>query len=237
MKQKATIIAALVALGGMSAANASIITWWNQAQSTTGNVTADTTGWTFDGTAGVDYDFGALDALDGKPVDGSTVEFLFNFADVGTSISIGTVGGWSPGNEMNQLKLEQWNNTGKFGITLEGHTDYTLTTASVFDQDIHVVFRRNNDGGTIDLFVNGAFMETDTGKTNWRMDGGPGKLGSRSNGTTDVATGTMYGVASYDVALSNQQIADLYTAYTVPEPSALMLVGLGGLAFLVRRRK
>ena len=185
----------------------------------------------------MDYDFGALDALDGKPVDGSTVEFLFNFADAGASISIGTVGGWSPGGEMNQFKLEQWNNTGKFGITLEGHTDYTLTTDSVFDQDIHVVFRRNNDGGTIDLFVNGAFMETDTGKTNWRMDGGLGKLGSRSNGTTDVATGTMYGVASYDVALSNQQIADLYTAYTVPEPSALMLAGLGGLAFLVRRRK
>ncbi len=57
-----------------------------------------------------------------------------------------------------------------------------------------------------------------------------------AGGTPPVSSGEN-GVASYDVALSNQQIADLYTAYTVPEPSALMLVSLGGLAFLVRRRK
>lgn len=203
----------LVACTGYNEAAADIHAWLIQAQGTPGNVAADNTGWIFDGSAGVAFDYGTLDALEGKPVDGSTVEFMVNFSDIGGSISLGTVGGWSPGGEMNQYKLEQWQDTLKFGITVETHYDFSLATDSIFDQDIHVVFRRNNDSGTMDFFLNGVFIETHVDRSNWRMDGGMGMLGSRSDGITDVATGAMYGVASYDTALTDLEIADLYHAY------------------------
>ncbi|QQL46388.1 PEP-CTERM sorting domain-containing protein [Sulfuriroseicoccus oceanibius] len=137
------------------------------------------------------------------------------------------------------MKLEQWNNTGKFGATIQGIADYSLATDSIFGEDVHVVFRRNNDGGTMDLFVNGAFVEQHGAKTNWRMDGGVGTLGANWNNNADFATGDMFGVASYDVALSDAEIGNLYAAYAVavPEPSSTALLGLGGLALILRRRK
>ena len=217
-------------------ANADLIDWQAAAAGTAGNVVADGTGWTFDGTAGtgVDFDFGALDAIDGKPVDGSTVEFLVNFSDAGSSIGLGYMFGWSPGSEINFFKFEQWNNTEKFGITVPGYWDKTMATDSIFDEDVHVVFVRNGSG-TMDLYVNGVFAETEATKTNWRLDGGVGMLGSAPNGN-DVPTGTIYGVATYDVALTAGQIAGLAAVAEIPEPATMALLGLGGLA-LIRRKK
>jgi len=81
-------------------------------------------------------------------------------------------------------------------------------------------------------------VETEGTKTNWRQDGGNGYLGSGNNGTLDAATGTVLGVASYDQPLSNQEVSDLYASFTtVPEPSAAALLGLGGVALILRRRK
>ncbi|WP_235203294.1 LamG-like jellyroll fold domain-containing protein [Sulfuriroseicoccus oceanibius] len=239
---KPALLAAVASLAAVGSADAAISQWLNQAQNTAGNVTADNTGWTFDGTAGVQYDFGTLDQ-EGIVVDGSTVEFIFNFTDNATSMAIASVMGWAPGNEMNVLKLEQWSDKGVMGITVPGYWDYDLATASPFDQDVHVVFRRNDDGGnggSMDIFVNGVYAETDVNKTNWRMDGSVGWLGSNHQGNNDFAEGQMYGVASYDVALTDQEISDLYSAFstdTVPEPSSTALLGLGGLAIILRRRK
>ncbi len=230
----------LVFLISATAASAGVATWLTQAQSTTGNVTASDNGgagWTFDGTAGVLYDFGALDALEGKAVDGSTVEFIFNFSDNRASIALGATTGWSPGSERIVLKLEQWNNTGKFGVTAPGVLDSTMATDSVFNADTHVVFRRNASGA-LDLFLNGAFVETDPNKSNWRMDGGIGYIGSNFDGTGDLAAGVMYGVASYDSALSDGDIASLYTAYTaVPEVSYFPLIAITGLCVVCFRRR
>jgi hypothetical protein len=206
------IVATLLAMASfclVGNVSADLSAWQAQAQATSGNVVADTTGWTFDGTAGVSFDYGALDEIDGKPVDGSTIEYIVNITDAATSTALGSMLGWSPGGEINVLKLEQWNDTGKFGITVPGFWDYTLGTDSTFDYDVQVVFRRNNDGGTIDLFVNGAYMETDTNKTNWRQDGGAGTLGMNNVGG-DVPTGVIYAVGTYDVALTNQQIYNLF---------------------------
>ena len=219
-------------------AHADMVLWQTQAAGTSGNVTASTnggSGWYLDGTAGVAYDYGSLDGLDSKPVDGSTVEYIFNLTDSGTSIALGALYSWSPGSETLVFKLEQWSNTGKFGLTSPGYWDYTLTSNSPFDQDVHAVFRRNNSG-TIDLFINGTYAETDTNKTNWRMDGGSGIIGATFAGDADFALGYVYGVASYDVALSDTAITGLYNAYAaVPEPTMLPLLALGA-ALLARRR-
>ena len=95
-------------------------------------------------------------------------------------------------------------------------------------RNIHVVFRRNNSG-TMDLFVNGVLATTDTNKTNWRMDGGAGYLGSNFAGSGDLATGALFGVASYDVALTDSDISDLYTAYhsAIPEMLGICFFSLG----------
>lgn len=237
MKITTTLIA--LASLGISTAQAAISHWETASGNITSNVTSSTNGgagFTLNGTGGIAYDYGSLDQLGSKPVDGSTIEFIFNLTDSGASIVIGSTGGWSPGSEGLAFKLEQWNNTGKFGITAPGVHDSTLDTNSLFSQDVHAVLRRNN-GGTMDLFINGALVETDDQKTNWRMDGGSGYIGSSTNGTTDPATGTVYGVASYDTALSNAEITTLYNAYAVPEPSIAALLSLGGLALILRRRK
>ncbi len=219
---------------------ADLVGWQAQAAGTTGNVTASTnggSGWTLNGTAGVAYDYGNLDALGGKPVDGATVEYIFNLSDNGTSIALGGMYAWSPGAEKIVYKLEQWSNTGKFGLTWVGYADYSLTTSSMFNQDVHVVFRRNNDSGTIDMFINGVYAETNTNKTNWRMDGGAGMIGATFAGNADFALGTMYGVASYDKPLSDTEISNLHNAFTaIPEPSTVGMLGLFGVSALLRRR-
>ncbi len=236
MERKMTYVCILLlSIFGMAQAALDIAAWQTQAAATTGNVVADGTGYTFDGTAGITYDYGALDEIDGKAVDGSTIEYIFNLTDNGASVALGSMLGWSPGGEINVLKLEQWPDSGTLGMTVPGYWDFNLATASPFDQDVQVVFRRNNDGGTIDVFVNGVYMETDTNKTNWRQDGGVGMLGANNVGV-DVASGKIYAVGTYDVALTDAEILGLAAAAGVPEPATMVLLGLGGLG-LIRRRK
>ncbi|MFD2160275.1 PIG-L family deacetylase [Rubritalea tangerina] len=201
--------------------------WLSQAQATGGNVSASTNGgngWVLNGSTGVAYDFGALDALEGKAIDGATVEFIFNIEKTRGSVAIAAVGGDSSTGAHNVFKLEQWNNTGKFGMTVPGVADYTFTTDSVYGRIAHVVFRRNNDSGTMDLFIDGVFVERHGAKSDWRLDGGGSHLGSFPNGSTDVSTGHMLAVASYDQALSNQEIHALYGSYlgSLSDPYAVI---------------
>ena len=234
-----TTILAVASLSTLT--HGAISQWETLSQGISSNVTASTnggTGYVLDGTAGVAYDYGVLDAIGGAPIDGSTVEFIYNFSDAGSNSILGSFLSWSPGNEWQYLKVEQYSNTGKFGLTTPGAWDKQFTSDSIFDQDVHIVLRRNDDSGTLDFFINGALAETEGTKTNWRQDGGNGFIGSANNGTGDAATGTVFGVASYDEPLTNQQISDLYSSFTiVPEPSSAALLGLGGLALILRRRK
>lgn len=222
---RSVVSTVLLTLSSVCSAALDMDGWLTQAQGTTGNVTASNNsgaGWVLDGTTGFAYDYGALDQLESKPVDGATIEYVFNISNAGTSIALGRAFSWSPGSEKIVLKLEQWSDRGKFGLSTPGVGDYTFDTNSVFDEDVHVVFRRNNDSGTIDLFVNGVYQDTDPNRTNWRLDGGAGWIGAgaNDNGQTDVPTGTVYGVASYDKALTDQEILDLYGA-TLTTPLAI----------------
>lgn len=56
-------------------------------------------------------------------------------------------------------------------------------------------------------------------------------------GTSRKVDGTMDEVAIYNTALSDTRIAAHYAAASVPEPSSAALLGLGGLALILRRRK
>lgn len=239
MKKTITMTLALASLCTLS--QGAITQWQTASQAIASNVTSSTNGglgYTLTGFGGISYDYGVIDGIGGAAVNGSTVEFVFNLTDSGSSTIIGSFLSWSPGNEWQYLKLEQWNNTGKFGLTTPGAWDKLLSADSLFDQDVHVALRRNNDSGTLDFFLNGVYIETESTKTNWRQDGGVGYIGSANNGTGDAAVGTVYGVASYDAPLTDQEIAGLYSAFTsVPEPSSAALLGLGGFALILRRSK
>jgi len=226
MKKTASLAALVVVfVVGSASADLDLGDWVTQAQATAGNVTADATGWAFDGTAGVPYDYGTLGGSE------ATVEYIFDLSDSGVSVALGSVYGW--GTERNTYKLEQWNDQGIYGVTLEGYYDETYPgIASTFDVLTHAVFVTFD--GHQELFLNGVSQGIDTRVGGWWTTGGEGLLGSHSNGINDVPIGDIFGVASYDRALTGAEIVALNNA--IPEPATMALLGLGGLA-LIRRRK
>ena len=225
-KMRIVFFATVVVAFAVGSASALDLTGWvAQAGSTPGNVIADATGWAFDGTAGVPYDYGTLGGSE------ATVEYIFNLSDSGVSVALGSVYGWDT--ERNTYKLEQWNDQGIFGVTLEGYYDETYPgIASTFDVLTHAVFVTFD--GHQELFLNGVSQGIDTRVGGWWTTGGEGLLGSHSNGTADVPIGDIFGVASYNRALTGAEIVALNNA--IPEPATMALLGLGGLA-LIRRRK
>ncbi len=198
-------------------ASADVASWQAQAAATANNVVADNTGWTFDGSTGLAYDYGDLSNGDtGSAGPCASIEYNFNLADSGTSVALGTVNGWA-NVEKNGMKLEQWSDTGVFGSGIEGYWDLTFDgVASIFDTDVHAVFVYHADG-TLELFVDGVSKGTDGREGGWVNNGGVGSLGSTSSLTTDIADGTIYAVGSYDRALTASEISAL--AATTFQPS------------------
>jgi hypothetical protein len=186
--------------------------WKAVAETTSGNVVADDTGWTFSGSGtATNFDYGNLDADgDDRTVDqGATIEYVVDVEDNGSSICIGSILGWD-NNEHTTFKLEQWNNTGLFGITLEGSTDYTYAGASsIFDKTAHICFV-NQVNGHYDLYINGVLAGSETNHY-WVSNGGSGMLGGSSSGG-GVPSGKVLAVASYNRALTASEISALYAA-------------------------
>ncbi|NWK57138.1 PEP-CTERM sorting domain-containing protein [Verrucomicrobiaceae bacterium N1E253] len=219
---------------------ATITQWETFSQGISSNITSSTnggSGWVLDGSAGVVYDYGNLND-DGNPDTigaGGAIEYIFNLSDTGGAVALGNYTGWRT--EQTNLRLEQWQNQGTFGITIPGSGDWKFNGApSIFDTDTHVLFNGRTDG-EMEIFVNGTSQGIAT-RGSWILNGGSGYIGA-NNGGGAPSTGTFYGVASYDTALTSQQISGLFAAYSapVPEPSSASLLTLGSLCLLLRRKK
>lgn len=145
----------------------------------------------------------------------ATYEFSFNAVKAGASTAIA-------GNDAWGLKLDQWNEQGVFGITQFGVVDSIFqaegpgSIASVFDEDVHVVFVNDLSAGQVRLYVDGlyaGFIET-----NFELSGEGKVMAARIEQDTDpMGEGSiMYKWNVYEGVVSDAGIAALAGAITEP---------------------
>ncbi|MFT5110295.1 MAG: hypothetical protein ACI9UA_005949 [Pseudoalteromonas tetraodonis] len=183
----------------------------------------------FTGTNQVAFDFGAISGdatfefiLSGDPVGGGQDGFLAH-ADADGS---------------NSLRYEQWNDTGQLGFTRSGAADYIFAPAVLSPTaDTHIAYRWTDATDTMDLFLDGTLAGTATGvSVAFQMPTGPGRLGNNA-GNSEGMVGTISRVTTFNSALNPADIASHANAWLVPEPSGMALIGLAGLAIIIRRRR
>lgn len=218
MKMNKRAVALCLSLGITCGAEATISAWQTEVglgtapASTVFNTTSDP----------ILHDVGALTGA-------RSFEFIVN-ADAVAGVSTALMGarpGWG-------IKFEQWNNTGTLGLTQFGVADHISAVPSPVG-DAQVVFTTDGTNGT-NIYVNGTFAQNMAQVVNIS---GPVGLGGVYDGGPffDVLDGDILGFASYDSELSAVEVQTHSDAFFVPEPSSVALLGLGGLALLVRRRR
>ena len=168
---------------------------------------------------------------------GVTYEFIYN-ADAGgaSSAFMGSLN--PPVGDGFGLKLDQWNQTGKFGATAFGVADYNSGVDYILNTDTHIAYVA--DGTDLHMYVNGSFANTMAGAGAFALSGltGLGHAYNHGNsGSVDPLNGELLGVAVYDSALDANQVLGTYTAFTVPEPATASLLGMVALLGLTVRRR
>ncbi len=149
-------------------------------------------------------DFGTL-------LGDSSYEFSFLAVKDGASTAI-------TGNSTWGLKLDQWNEQGVFGLTEFGVADHLFTALdgksvdSVFDREVHVVIVNDAAAGEARLFVDGEQVGTWAGT--FVLGGEVSVMAAQVAAPIDPfgAGSIMNGWATYNEALTAEQIATLVTA-------------------------
>ena len=149
-----------------------------------------------DGSDSVDFNFGDItgDAtfefiLEGDPVDGGRDGYL----------AVGE-------NSGNNLRYEQWDDTGQLGFTRLGVADNLFLPED--DEDLllspeeptHIAYVWMEDDGRMELYVDGTLGGAVDG-VDFEMPFGEGLLGNNSAGSEGML-GTIHRVTTYDSALS-----------------------------------
>lgn len=147
----------------------------------------------FDGSGYVDL---GLNDLEG---DWSATVWVNKGKNTGTNAAlIGGVEG--------EIKLEQWNNTKKVGITKFGVSDYTFNYVAPEDEWVHLSFVSDSTGTA--LYVNGKLQDKITAKI-----AGPAKrIGANAKaGLADSGNmvGSLDEVKIFNRALTAQEVSDL----------------------------
>lgn len=110
---------------------------------------------------------------------------------------------------LSALKLEQWPNTGKMGITRYGNADYTFNYAAPLNQWVHLVFI--NTGAQVKLYADCAQVH----QINTALPLPLTRIGSLGSG--EGIKGIMDEVRVYNYAISEAEIARLCQA---PKPTS-----------------
>ena len=191
-------------------------------------IAASKTSLSFDTTSGSPFDFGAVSGS-------STIEFVVSGDPVAQGrdgfLAVGANGTWN-------LRYEQWDDTGQLGFTHLGVADYVFVPAVTTPEDpTHIAFRWDQPTTTMDLYVNGVLGGSQAAATAFEMPTGAGFLGAKDAAGAEGMLGTIDRVTVYNDAIDPAVIASHAAAFTVPEPSASLLLSLvAGIVFFRRRR-
>jgi hypothetical protein len=154
------------------------------------------------------YDIGALSG-------DITYEFVVLSNPDEQEASMCLIGRRQFGDTQAGLKYEQWNNTGTYGATLFGVVDLDFGVPTSPGEYTVLTFVSSETTNTTALYVNGALAgSVDSAITLSGLVGiGYGAQGEDMSGSFDNFDGTIFGVAIYDMALADEQIAAHSDAY------------------------
>jgi hypothetical protein len=205
---------------------------------------------------GTSYDFGggyAAAAAIPNSLDEWTMEAWINYDSSKTAKSTvlgNDQGGWnddviigiSP--DSNQSGIP----SGNFGISHQGNPGTTRNTpnaALTADVWHHVAITGSSSAGEIIVYIDGVqagIQDTLINGATFNGEDGFGSsahltLGSWRSTGGETFDGLMDEVAIYDKVLTSSDFLQRVNFTAVPEPSSTALLGLGGLALLLRRRR
>ncbi|MDT8302666.1 MAG: LamG-like jellyroll fold domain-containing protein, partial [Sedimentisphaerales bacterium] len=153
-----------------------------------------------------------------------TYEFIVRGNPDEQEASMALIGRRQFGDTEAGLKYEQWNNTGTYGATLFGVVDLDFGVANNPGADTHLVFVSSEAAGTTTLYVNGALAgSVDNAISLSGLVGiGYGAQGADGSEAFDNFDGDIFGVAIYDAALSDADIAVHAEAFFSPAADVTM---------------
>ena len=155
----------------------------------------------------------------GEGQEGSALQFSGEgYVDLGYRDAIGdwTIGMWIKAGDTvgtnavlvssseSEIKLDQWNKTGKVGITEAGVADYTFDYSAPKGEWVHLTFVGDSNGTT--LYVNGEEQD----HLDATIDGPMSRLGASSGSSiTGYLNGSLDDVRFYTRALSADEVAEI----------------------------
>jgi hypothetical protein len=157
------------------------------------------------------YDIGALGG-----------EITYEFVVLGNpdeqEVSMALIGRHGHGDTTAALKYEQWDNLGTYGATVYGVMDYDYGVPNALGEYTHLAFVSSETSNTTALYVNGVLAGSVDSAITLSGIVGIGQAIQDPEGVNfiDPFDGIIFGVAIYDMALTDEQIAAHSDAYFNP---------------------
>ncbi len=153
-----------------------------------------------------------------------TYEFVVRSNPDEKAASMALIGRLNFGDTKMGLKYEQWNNTKTYGATVFGVKDHDFKVPNAPGEYTHLAFVASTAAAKTDLYVNGVLQGSVPVAITLSGQVGIGRA-IRQDGTfVDDFDGTIFGVAIYDRALSEAEIAANSARFLQGGPEAVTLV-------------